>query len=83
MASSDDDLNKLDTLSDDDYLKLLERFHEKVREVCSVVVFSSSCCLRMQIILHFRILIWIKNSDLLQNYLHVYDRLIQIQLICV
>ncbi|CAF0782941.1 unnamed protein product [Adineta steineri] len=29
MASSDDDLNKLDTLSDDDYLKLIEQFYEK------------------------------------------------------
>ncbi|CAF0737113.1 unnamed protein product [Rotaria sordida] len=29
MASSDDDFNKLDTLSDDDYLKLIEQFYEK------------------------------------------------------
>jgi hypothetical protein len=29
MASSDDGFNKLDTLSDDDYLKLIEKFYEK------------------------------------------------------
>ena len=31
MALSDDDFNKLDTLSDDDYLKLIAKFYEKVR----------------------------------------------------
>ncbi|CAF4951632.1 unnamed protein product, partial [Rotaria magnacalcarata] len=29
MASSDDDFNKLDTLSDDVYLQLIEQFYEK------------------------------------------------------
>ncbi|CAF5215922.1 unnamed protein product, partial [Rotaria magnacalcarata] len=29
MASSDDDFNKLDTLSDDAYLQLIEQFYEK------------------------------------------------------
>jgi hypothetical protein len=31
MASSDEGFNKLDALSDDDYLKLIENFYEKVR----------------------------------------------------
>ncbi len=39
MASSDDDFNKLDTLSDSDYLKLIEIFYEKVRGKCSVLTF--------------------------------------------
>ena len=30
MASSDDDFNKLDTLSDDAYLKLIQQFYDKV-----------------------------------------------------
>ncbi len=32
MATSDDDYNKLDTLSDDDYLKFITKFYEKVRK---------------------------------------------------
>lgn len=32
MASPDDGFNKLDTLSDENYLKLIEKFYEKVRE---------------------------------------------------
>ena len=30
MASSDDDFNKLDTLANEQYLKLIEQFYDKV-----------------------------------------------------
>jgi len=39
MASSDDDFNKFDALSDDDYLKFIEKFYEKVRRKNKLVPF--------------------------------------------
>ncbi len=42
MASSDDGFNKLDTLSDDDYLKLIEKFYEKVRKKNKMFCFFSN-----------------------------------------
>lgn len=77
MSSSDDDFNKLDTLSDEQYLKLVEKFYDTVR---GKIAFDIICIslIRMPIISHFRILISIRNNDWLRNYLHVYDHLIPI-----
>jgi hypothetical protein len=84
MASSDDDFNKLDSLSDEKYLKLIETFYETVRKSkFFYLILFIEYTFRMQIILRFRNLIWIKNNDLYRNYSHAYVHLIQIPLIYV